>query len=100
MHGACGMWGLIAVGIFDSKKGLISDSVDSHIYFSWQIIGMLIIIAWVTVFSLPYFLVMRKLKLLRVPLIHEIVGLDVTEMGSTAHVDYLIGEAIYRAHQQ
>jgi Amt family ammonium transporter len=29
VHGACGMWGLIAVGIFDNKYGLISDSPDS-----------------------------------------------------------------------
>ena len=41
---------------------------------------------------------MKKLKLLRVPLINEIVGLDVSEMGSTAHIDYLIGQSIYRAH--
>jgi len=26
VHGACGIWGVIAVGIFDNKNGLISNS--------------------------------------------------------------------------
>ena len=64
----------------------------------WQLVGMLAIITWVVGLTLPYFLVMKKLKLLRVPLIHEIVGLDVSEMGSAVHIDNLIGQAIYRAH--
>ena len=41
---------------------------------------------------------MRKLNLLRVPLIHEIVGLEIAEMGSQAHVDSLVAMAIYRSH--
>ena len=53
----------------------------------WQLIGMLSIIAWVTLFSLPYFYIMKRLKLLRVPLIHEIIGLDIAEMGSKAHIE-------------
>ena len=48
----------------------------------WQIIGAFAIICWVTICSLPYFLIMRKLNLLRVPLIHEIVGLEIAEMGT------------------
>ena len=86
------------MGIFDNKKGLIIDSDDSLAFMGWQLVGMLAIITWVLCLTLPYFLIMKKLKLLRVPLVHEIVGLDVSEMGSTAHIDYLIGQAIYRAH--
>ena len=82
VHAACGFWGLIACGIFDNKKVLISDSDESGSFFIWQVIGGLIIIAWVTILSLPYFLIMRKLNLLRVPLIHEIIGLEIAEMGS------------------
>ena len=98
MHGACGLWGLIAVGIFDDKKGLISDSDESYHYLGWQILGACSIFIWVTVIALPYFLLMRKLNLLRVPLIHEIIGLDIAEMGSQAKVDNLVAQAIYRAH--
>ena len=100
VHGACGLWGLIAVGIFDDKKGLISDSDESYSYLGWQILGACAIIAWVAVITIPYFLLMRKLNLLRVPLIHEIIGLDIAEMGSQAKVDNLVAQAIYRAHQR
>ena len=100
VHGACGLWGLIAVGIFDDKKGLISDSDESYHYLGWQILGACSIFIWVTVITLPYFLLMRKLNLLRVPLIHEIIGLDIAEMGSQAKVDNLVAQAIYRAHQR
>jgi len=99
VHGACGMWGLIAVGIFDNKFGLISDSNDSVSYFGWQCLGIVAIISWVTVFTLPYFYIMKRLGLLRVPLIHEIIGLDIAEMGSKANIDSLIATSIYRAHQ-
>ena len=35
VHGFTGMWGLIAVGIFDNQNGLISDSGDSGKFFGW-----------------------------------------------------------------
>jgi len=44
-------------------------------------------------------MILNKLKLLRVPLIDEVIGLDVAEMGSVAVVDNLVASAIYRAHQ-
>ena len=87
VHGACGIWGLIAVGIFDSKFGLISNSEHSFEYLGWQMLGMVCIILWVTAFSLPYFALMDRLNLLRVPLIHEIIGLDIAEMGSKVYIE-------------
>lgn len=82
VHGFCGMWGLIAVGIFDNEKGLISDNSDSGGFFGWQLIGLVVIAAWVASLSLIYFLIMKKFDLLRVPLLEEIIGLDYSEMGS------------------
>lgn len=99
VHGGCGLWGAIAVGIFDNKYGLMSDSVDSVSYFGWQVGGVLIIALWTVALTLPYFLIMRRFGLLRVPLLFEIIGLDVAEMGSEAKVDELIAMSIYRAHQ-
>ena len=87
VHGACGIWGLISVGIFDNKYGLGSDSEDSYKYIGWQLLGMFSIIVWVSLFSFPYFYIMKRLKLLRVPLVHEIIGLDIAEMGSTTYID-------------
>ena len=59
-------------------------------YCGWQLLGSVVIILWVCLMSVPYFLLMRKLNLLRVPLIHEIIGLDIAEMGSQAKVDNLV----------
>jgi len=56
----------------------------------WQIVGIFAIVAWVTLIALPYFWIMKRLGLLRVPLIHEIIGLDIAEMGSKAEIDSLI----------
>ena len=48
---------------------------------------MLIIILWVAALSLIYFFIMKKLGLLRVPLLEEIIGLDCAEMGSKIRVE-------------
>ena len=57
---------------------------------------MLIIILWVATFSLLYFLIMKKLNLLRVPLLEEIIGLDTAEMGSTVRVESKVEEGIVK----
>jgi len=57
---------------------------------------MLVIIVWVAVLSLIYFLIMKKLGLLRVPLLEEIIGLDCAEMGSKVRVETKIEEGIVR----
>lgn len=61
---------------------------------------MLIILAWVTAIALPYFYIMRRLGLLRVPLIHEVIGLDIAEMGSKAKIDSLIVKYLYGVHMR
>lgn len=48
---------------------------------------MLLILAWAGGLSLIYFLIMRKLNLLRVPLLEEIIGLDAAEMGSQVRIE-------------
>mgnify|MGYP001626771784 CR=1 FL=1 len=99
VHGSCGFWGLLAVGIFDAKKGLISDSPDSAKYLGVQLIGALCIIIWVMISSLSFFWILKKLKLLRVPLIDEILGLDLAQMGSQAAVDNVVAQEIYKAQR-
>lgn len=100
VHGGCGIWGTIAVGIFDNKLGLISSSPDSFAFFGCQILGMIIILFWTSIITVPYFLLMRRFGLLRVPLYHEIIGLDVAVMGSNAKIEEYISQRIYQAHMQ
>jgi len=57
---------------------------------------MFVIIVWVAVLSLIYFLIMKKLGLLRVPLLEEIIGLDCAEMGTKVRVETKIEEGIVK----
>lgn len=58
---------------------------------------MFIIVLWVSVISIIYFFMMKKLDLLRVPLLEEVIGLDVAEMGSKVTVKKQIAAGIVRA---
>ncbi len=51
-------------------------------YFGWQLAGALCIFVWVFVTTLSFFWTLKKLSLLRVSLIDEILGLDLAQMGS------------------
>jgi ammonium transporter, Amt family len=81
VHGCCGIWGLIAVGFFDNDKGIFCGTTKSGAFFGWQWIGMICILAWALVLSGGYFWAMRSMGMLRVSLLDEIIGLDITEMG-------------------
>ena len=84
VHGICGLWGCIAVGIFHRQEGLISPSENSFNFLMIQFLGILVICAWTILLSGIYFLIMKRAGLLRVSLIEELLGLDVAELGSKA----------------
>lgn len=83
IHGFCGMWGLLAVGLFDNKKGLFYGTAhlkERGSFFGFQILGMLAIVIWVAVISLIFFKVVNTLGWFRVSLTEELIGLDIAEM--------------------
>ena len=57
---------------------------------------MIVIVLWVSAFSLIYFIIMKKVGLLRVPLLEEIIGLDAAEMGTRYTVDMKIADGIVK----
>ena len=60
VHGFAGMWGLIAVGIFDNAEGLVSGAESGKgSFLLWQLIGMFAIILWVALMSAIYFFIMK-----------------------------------------
>ena len=84
IHTSCGIWGLIAVGIFDNSKGLISgNKPEMGRFFGYQICGAVVIIAWTLACNIPLFFTMKYSKILRVPLVYEIIGLDYCECGKS-----------------
>ena len=73
-HGVSGFWGVFALGLFDSKEGLIY-SGNPHLL-QIQMIGGVALLAWSMSLSFCFFYTMHSLKRLRVPLAFEIISVD------------------------
>jgi len=76
VHGICGVWGTLAVGIF---------SFSSAQTFSNQLIGTLAISAFAFIFSFIVFFILKLLGGVRVSAEEEAEGLDVAEHGAPAY---------------
>ena len=74
VHGACGVWGGIATGIFGEGKDLIT-----------QVKGSIAISLWAFVTMLGVFGALKVIGMLRVSPEEEIQGLDITEHGMHAY---------------
>ena len=70
---------------------------DRFKYLGIQIVGMIVIVLWVAVLSAIYFYLMDKINILRVPLIEEVIGLDIAEMGSAIHISKKVEEQAFRS---
>jgi Amt family ammonium transporter len=76
VHGICGIWGTVAVGIF---------SFDPAHTVQTQLIGALAISAFALVFAFVVFGTLKAIFGVRVSLEEETVGLDISEHGMTAY---------------
>ena len=81
VHGVCGIWGTVAVGIF---------SFNPEHSFVTQLKGTLIISAWAFLFSLIVFSALKAIMGVRVSEEEETVGLDKSEHGQEAYPDFTI----------
>ena len=77
VHGICGIWGTIAVGIFSTEHSILT-----------QIIGTLTISAFAFVFSLIIFGILKKTLGIRINGELEQQGLDLLEHGHPAYPDF------------
>ncbi len=73
VHGVCGIWGTVAVGIFGGAS-LMS-----------QIIGVIGVYTFAFIFSLVLFLVIKAIMGVRVSEEEEFEGLDISEHGQEAY---------------
>lgn len=78
VHGVCGIWGTVAVGIFGGGSLV------------WQIIGTLSISVFAFVTSLITFLAVKAVLGLRVSEEEEVEGLDIGEHGQEAYPDFQV----------
>jgi ammonium transporter, Amt family len=99
VHGFCGLWGLIASGLFASPMRLTEyygRGEHPGLLYSWrngksdfrllgaQIVGALFIVGWVVLFMLPFFVWLDWKGWLRSDPLEELVGLDTSYHGGLA----------------
>jgi Amt family ammonium transporter len=87
VHGACGAWGCLSVGIFATKNNIMyaygkeNDAMTSTHQFWVQLAGVVAIAAWVSATSAMVFVPLKLAGLLRVDPETEEKGLDESEHG-------------------
>jgi ammonium transporter, Amt family len=87
-HGVCGLWGLLALGIFANGKYL---EVGGAITGDWgtlgaQLVSMVAVVAWTGIVSFLIFGFIRRTMGLRVTDADEELGLDATEFAQPGYV--------------
>lgn len=83
VHGICGIWGTVAVGLFATSGGLFYGGGASLL--AIQMIGVVAVIAWtILTVGLSLFIVTRFTSI-RVSEEEELQGLDFAEHGSAAY---------------
>lgn len=89
VHFAGGIWGLFATGFFNLKQGaLFPTAYHQGEFMGYQLVGITVIIAFVSVVIFPTFLILKNVNALRADKAIEEVGFDVVEQGvSTEFLD-------------
>ncbi len=83
VHLVCGIWGTLAVGLFDQELGLFTGHGATQLIA--QIIGILTIGGWTVLCSVIAWGAIRALFGMRVSQEEEIIGLDISEHGMEAY---------------
>jgi len=93
VHGVCGVWGTLAVGLFAVEGGLFYGGGAGLL--GVQSLGVVSIAAWTfATVSLTFFII-KKINGLRVSRQEEITGLDITEHGlASSYADFMVASTI------
>jgi Amt family ammonium transporter len=104
VHGTCGIWGVLAVGLFANVEmvdGLgLSEGVGGLLVggglglLGTQVLGVVAIAAWTFVSSFLVFKVIDRLHGMRVSPEEERAGLDRSEHGGEAYPEFVFQETI------
>ncbi len=87
VHGLCGVWGVLAVGIFGADVGLLAGGGLAQL--GSQAIGLLAIGGWTFVTSTMVFRGLDAVLGLRVSAAEELAGLDRVEHGASAYPEFM-----------
>lgn len=99
VHGVCGAWGTLAIGLFATKDDAFLGRTDAGLFYGGgfdqlitQAIMVVAVFAWVTITAGALFMAIKYTLGLRVTAEEEIEGLDVLEHGSPGYAgDSLAG---------
>ncbi len=89
VHGVCGVWGTLAVGIF-GDLGAIGGAATRVGQIGVQALGAAAVFVWVTVTAGLLFLILKKTVGLRVSETEEMRGLDIEEHGTESYAGFQI----------
>lgn len=91
VHGVCGVWGMLAVGLFADGTANYGGTQVKGLFFGEpkqiipQVIGAVVVMLWAGGVSLVFFKVCDRLIGLRSSAADELAGLDLPEMGAPAY---------------
>ena len=92
VHGVCGVWGTLAVGLFATVPDGFVAQEDAGLFYGggidqlwFQFVGAAAVFLWTVVTAGALFFILKKTVGLRVPADEEIAGLDVAEHGSPGY---------------
>ncbi|WP_079707819.1 ammonium transporter [Paraliobacillus ryukyuensis] len=83
VHGVCGIWGTLAVGLFSTNTGLFYGNGVEQL--GIQAIGVVAVIAWTMITVGAFTFVISRFSSIRVSEEEEVSGLDFAEHGSSAY---------------
>ncbi|MDG2114593.1 MAG: ammonium transporter [Actinomycetota bacterium] len=88
VHGACGIWGTLAIGLFAKYDDAFLGRTDAGLFYSWDISQLLVqavlvvvVAVWTVATTFILFAVLKRVMGLRVTPEEEMAGLDVSEHG-------------------
>jgi Amt family ammonium transporter len=93
VHLVCGIWGTLAVGLFNLEKGLFYGHGFEQLL--KQIVGILAVGGFTVAFSFAAWLIIKAVLGMRVSKEEEINGLDVGEHGMEAYSGFVKESDIY-----
>ncbi|PXF47142.1 Ammonium transporter 1 member 2 [Gracilariopsis chorda] len=109
IHGATGFWGCLAAGLFNRKAaqqvagfdrpsaGVIDGDAKLLLV---NFIGCIIIICWVLALLVPFFLLLKFARLLRISQDEELIGNDISKHGGVAYPEDPVDAAAEAASKE
>ena len=83
VHGACGVWGLVAIGLFSQNNGIFYG--DNGKQLGIQLLGTICIGIWSAAMSAGLYVILRHYNILRTSKEEEEKGMDQAEFGNSAY---------------